>query len=127
MSSRSRSHSLRLGFMAVAVAGLLAGCAATPSTDSTIERGTDTVVIDVRTASEYASGHLEGAVNIDFQSPEFASRISDLDEELDYIVYCQSGNRSARAVAEMTDEGLSVQDAGGVDQAAQATDLEIVR
>ena len=127
MSSRSRSHSLRLGFMPVAVAGLLAGCAATPSTDSTIERGTDTVVIDVRTASEYASGHLEGAVNIDFQSPEFASRISDLDEELDYIVYCQSGNRSARAVAEMTDEGLSVQDAGGVDQAAQATDLEIVR
>ncbi len=127
MSSRSRSRSLRLGFTAVAVAGLLAGCASTPATDSTIERGADTVVIDVRTASEYASGHLEGAVNIDFQSPEFASQISELDEELDYVVYCQSGNRSAQAVAEMTDEGLSVQDAGGVDQAAQATDLEIVR
>lgn len=126
MSPRSRSRALRLG-LAVVVAALLAGCAATPAADATIELGEDTVIVDVRTPTEYASGHLEDAVNIDFQSSEFASQISELDAELDYVVYCQTGNRSAQAASAMIAEGLSVQDAGGVEEAAGATGLEIVR
>lgn len=116
---------LRLGVV-VAAAGLLAGCAATPPADSSIELGPDTVVVDVRTPGEYASGHLEDAVSIDFSSSEFASRISELDEDLVYVVYCQTGNRSARAAAQMAATGLAIQDAGGIDDAARATGLEIV-
>ncbi|CDK01627.1 Phage shock protein (fragment) [Microbacterium sp. C448] len=126
MLPRRGLRSLGGGLALAAVAALLAGCAASPS-GAVVELGADTVVVDVRTPTEFASGHLEDAVNIDFQSSEFASQISELDEDLDYVVYCQTGNRSAQAVAQMKEQGLSVQDAGGVDEAAQATGLEIVR
>ena len=69
MSPRRGMRSLGRGLAIAAVAGLLAGCAAAPS-EPAIELGADTVVVDVRPPTEFASGHLEDAVNIDFQSPE---------------------------------------------------------
>lgn len=126
MLPRKAFRGLSLGIAVAVVGGLLAGCAATTS-GAPIELGPDTVVVDVRTPAEYASGHLEDAVNLDFQSSEFASQIARLDENVDYVVYCQSGNRSARAAAQMTEQGLSVQDAGGINDAAQATGLEVVQ
>ncbi len=92
-----------------------------------IAESDDTVVVDVRTPGEYAGGHLDGAVNIDLQSPEFDATISELDPGDEYIVYCQSGNRSAQAVAAMEAAGLNVQDAGGISEAEQATGLAVVR
>ena len=94
---------------------------------STIEVGDDTVVVDVRTPEEYASGHLEGAVNLDVQDPGFLAEVSELDPEADYVVYCRSGNRSAVAVSEMRDAGLDqVTDAGALQSAAGSTGLPIV-
>ena len=101
----------------------LSGCAGSPTS---IELGADTVIVDVRTPAEYATGHLDGAVNIDFQSPSFDDVVADLDSDADYVVYCQSGNRSAQAVSVMEDADLAVQDAGGIDEAAKATGLPVV-
>lgn len=103
----------------------VSGCA--PAAAPSIAVGTDTVVVDVRTPAEYADGHLEGAVNIDFQSTEFAAKVDDLDPDNEYVVYCASGNRSAQAVDAMQAAGLTVTDAGGISDAEQATGLEIVR
>ena len=61
----------------------------------------DFVVIDVRTPEEYADGHVEGAVNIDFYSPDFSDEIGKLDRSKTYLVYCRSGSRSAQAVSIM--------------------------
>lgn len=122
MLRRSLRGLVALG-AAIALSVAVSGCAAPAS----IELDDETVVIDVRTPSEYAGGHLNGALNIDLQSAEFGSAIADLDPDGEYVVYCQSGNRSAQAVAAMEQIGLAVQDAGGVDDAAQATGLEIVR
>ncbi len=122
MLRRSLRGLVALG-AAIALSVAVSGCAAPAS----IELDDETVVIDVRTPSEYAGGHLNGALNIDLQSAEFGSAIDDLDPDGEYVVYCQSGNRSAQAVAAMEQIGLAVQDAGGVDDAAQATGLEIVR
>lgn len=60
-----------------------------------------TVVIDVRTPEEYASGHLPKAQNIDFTGSDFAARIADLDKSATYAVYCRSGQRSAAAMKQM--------------------------
>lgn len=109
---------------AIAVMMTMSGCAAA---EPSIEVGADTVIVDVRTPAEYAGGHLDGAVNIDLQSSSFATEISQLDPDADYIAYCQSGNRSAQAVVVMQAEGLSVQDAGGISEAEEATGLPIVR
>ncbi|ODT22074.1 rhodanese-like domain-containing protein [Microbacterium sp. SCN 69-37] len=110
---------------ALALAVVMSGC--TAATPPSIAIGEDTVVVDVRTPAEYAGGHLEGAVNIDLQSAEFDATIAELDPDDEYVVYCQSGNRSAQAVTAMEAAGLEVQDAGGISEAEQATGLAIVQ
>ena len=104
----------------------LAACAA-PAAEPTIAVTADTVVVDVRTSGEYDAGHLEDAVNIDVQSPDFDSRIAELPKDGEYIVYCASGNRSASAAARMESLGFTnVIDAGGISEAGAATGLETV-
>lgn len=55
----------------------------------------DFVVVDVRDASEYAEGHIPGAINIPVAF--FASRSDKLDKKKTIIVYCNAGNRSYKA------------------------------
>jgi phage shock protein E len=74
----------------------------------------ENVVLDVRTPEEYAVGHLEGAENLSLESSDFEQQVADLDADASYVVYCQTGNRSARAAQEMRDAGLEVEDAGGI-------------
>lgn len=105
-----------------AAAGLVACSPAKP-----IDMSTVTAVIDVRTASEYAEGHLEGAINIDVQSASFATDVSQLDPSGTYVVYCRSGNRSKTAIDTMTGLGFSsLINGGGLQAAADATKLPIV-
>ena len=59
------------------------------------------VVLDVRTPAEFAGGHLPGAVNLDIQAHDFLTRLEGLDRGKSYLVYCRSGNRSAKAVQAM--------------------------
>lgn len=124
MSRSSRPRSLSIGIAVLALALGMSGCAASPAS---IELDADTVIVDVRTPGEYATGHLEGAVNIDFQSPSFDDAVAELDPDVDYVAYCQSGNRSSQAVAVMVAADLAVQDAGGIAEAAKATGLPVVR
>jgi rhodanese-related sulfurtransferase len=65
------------------------------------------MIIDVRTADEFKSGHLAGAVNIDYRSPDFKSNIDQLDRHKEYLIYCRSGVRSAGAMQIMLDLGFS--------------------
>lgn len=53
------------------------------------------VLIDVRSAAEYQSGHIPGARNIDYREIETA--MSDIDRMTHVVVYCQTGNRSGEA------------------------------
>lgn len=94
---------------------LLAGCS---SSDSSVENVSadafltaaaepGTVVVDVRTPGEYAAGHVDGAVNIDVESPDFATQIAALPKETQYAVYCRSGRRSALATDQMAAAGFT--------------------
>jgi len=62
------------------------------------------IVIDVRTPAEYEIGHIEGAVNIDIYSDDFMERISKLDKDKPYSIYCHSGVRSSEALRIMRNE-----------------------
>lgn len=66
----------------------------------------DFVIVDVRTPEEYADGHLENAINIDFYSPTFRDDINKLDKDKKYVIYCRSGNRSGQALTIMYDLGF---------------------
>ena len=53
------------------------------------------IIIDVRTAEEWKTGHLENAVNLEWQNIlELSSSIAK-DETI--YLYCRSGNRSGKA------------------------------
>lgn len=85
------------------------------------------MIIDVRTPAEYAGGHLDGALLIDVQSPDFASRIGELDRKGSYVVYCRSGARSGMAMQQMIDMGFAdVSNAGGVEDASASLGIAIV-
>ena len=64
-------------------------------------------VIDVRTPEEFDAGHLDGAVNIDYQAADFADRVEQLPREASYVVYCASGNRATGAVERMRELGFT--------------------
>lgn len=57
----------------------------------------EVIWIDVRTPAEFASGHVPGAVNIEFQ--EIGDRISAITTDKDAVInlYCKSGRRSSVA------------------------------
>ena len=74
---------------------------------SKIEDKTVTVV-DVRTAQEYQEGHLANALNINVESPDFASAIANLDKTKEYALYCRSGRRSTVAANEMAKAGFTL-------------------
>ena len=63
-------------------------------------------VLDVRSKAEYRAGHVDGAANIPFI--QLADRWRELDASRPLVVYCRSGNRSARACAYLRRRGLCV-------------------
>jgi rhodanese-related sulfurtransferase len=63
-------------------------------------------IIDVRTPAEYAEGHLDNAINIDFYAPGFREQLVALDRERPYVVYCRKGMRGAKAMSIMKETGF---------------------
>ena len=104
------------------VALAIAGCGgSSPAAVQTVDAANavgmldSRVVIDVRTAAEYDAGHIAGAQNIDVEAGDFASKISTLDKEASYLLYCRSGRRSAIAADKMAKAGFTdIVDGGGM-------------
>jgi rhodanese-related sulfurtransferase len=72
-----------------------------------LRRGTNAVVLDVRTQEEFVDGHLEGAVLLDYRAPDFAEKVAKLDKSKQYLVHCAAGGRSARACTKMESLGFT--------------------
>lgn len=66
----------------------------------------DFVILDVRTPEEFAEGHIENAVNIDFYADTFPDELDVLDRDKTYLIYCQSGGRSGSATRMMKELGF---------------------
>lgn len=82
------------------------------------------VLLDVRTAEEYDSGHLEGALNINWYDEDFSEQLISLDRSKTVYVYCKAGGRSAKAAALMREMGFDhvVNLEGGYDAFTPSTD-----
>ncbi len=66
-----------------------------------------TVILDVRTPAEFASGQLAGAVNNDVNAANLRSTVGAMAKDVPYAVYCHSGNRSGTALALMKGLGFT--------------------
>ena len=71
------------------------------------EKSVNQTIIDVRTPEEYNEGHIDGAVNINFNDENFKDKIEKLDKSKPVYVYCRSGKRSSAASAEMSKAGFN--------------------
>ena len=64
------------------------------------------VVLDVRTAAEFAEGHIQGAVLIDQGQSDFMEKAkATLPTDKTIAIYCRSGRRSANAAGRLADAG----------------------
>lgn len=71
------------------------------------------LVVDVRSPSEFSSGHYPGAVNHPVDKLE--TSLKKLDKNRALVVHCASGARSARAAQVLRAAGFTdVTDAGGL-------------
>lgn len=69
----------------------------------------DVAVLDVRTAEEYAAGHLPWASNCDWYAADFLDKVSAAyPMGTPLAVYCRSGRRSAEAAAKLARAGYKV-------------------
>ncbi len=74
-------------------------------------------VLDVRTASEYKSGHIKNALLADWNNPtQFKDRVRYIDKNQPVYVYCLSGARSAAAAEWLHANGYAsvIQLQGGI-------------
>jgi rhodanese-related sulfurtransferase len=69
------------------------------------------ILVDVRTAQEYARGHLPGAVNLPVD--DLRSRLGELPRDREIAVYCQVGQRGYLATRILRQAGLSAANLGG--------------
>lgn len=67
---------------------------------------TNVQIIDVRTAGEFADGHVKGAENADIQDKDFERIVSELDKDKPVYIYCRSGVRSAKAGKALEEMGF---------------------
>ena len=63
------------------------------------------LVLDVRSAEEFASGHVPAAINVSLQ---VATRIGELDPAREVVVYCERGTRAAKAAEVLRSAGFAV-------------------
>ncbi len=64
-------------------------------------------ILDVRTPDEFSKGHLQNALNYDWNGSEFAKQIAALDKSKPVFVYCLSGGRSSAAASKMRSDGYT--------------------
>jgi len=73
---------------------------------ATLIADSSVVVLDVRTATEFAEGHIQGAILIDQGQSDFVEKAkAALPKEKTVAVYCRSGRRSANAAGKLADVG----------------------
>ena len=107
---------------------LLVGCSKEDATDSfmvsgkikcsdieTIKSYDDYMIIDVRTPEEYAEGHLDNTINIEYQDIVEKLEEKKISKDTPIIVYCKSGGRSGQAFESLKQAGYThIYDLGAI-------------
>ena len=80
-----------------------------------MEKETDYIILDVRTAEEFAQKHIPGAINIPNETigSEELAELPDKNQLI--LVYCRSGNRSKQASEKLVALGyMKIYEFGGI-------------
>ena len=69
-------------------------------------RKPNTILIDLRTKSEYEQYHIEGAKNIPYD--ELIETMGKLSKKITYILYCERGGSSLMAAKDLSRKGYEI-------------------
>jgi len=87
--------------------------------------GMSFTIIDVRTEAEWNTGHLEGALHIEWQ--DILEISSDIPKDKEIYLYCRSGNRSGKATKILLDAGyINAKNAGSISEASKLLNTKII-
>ena len=87
---------------------------------------TNVVVLDVRTAAEFAEGHLERAILIDQGQSDFLEKAkATLPTDKTIAIYCRSGRRSANAAGRLAEVGYKCVNLKGGIMAWQGANMPV--
>lgn len=82
-------------------------------------------VIDVRSEAEWNTGHLEGALHIEWQ--DILQISPDIPKDKEIYLYCRSGNRSEKATKILLEAGyINAKNAGSITEASKLLDIDII-
>ena len=82
-------------------------------------------VIDVRSEAEWNTGHLEGALHIEWQ--DILQISPDIPKDKEIYLYCRSGNRSEKATKILLEAGyINAKNAGSIVKASKLLDIDII-
>ena len=93
-----------MGFLSIFFGGQ-----STSNLKSIIDEGA--YLVDVRTPSEFADGHVKGSVNIPLDT--IANNLQKFSNKKNIIVFCRSGNRSGQAKVILENNGIKNVTNGG--------------
>lgn len=71
-----------------------------------ISETTNAQILDVRTPEEFASEHIDNAVNINWLADDFVVNTAKLDKSKPVFIYCKSGARSTKAAIKLEELGF---------------------
>jgi len=81
-----------------------------------------TLIVDVRTAEEFAAGHFPGAINIPHEDIIQGIQKFNVGKDQTVLLYCRSGNRSGQAEGRLQSAGFSgAKNVGGLNALLAAT------
>jgi rhodanese-related sulfurtransferase len=82
-------------------------------------------VIDVRSETEWNTGHLEGALHIEWQ--DILQISPDISKDEQIYLYCRSGKRSEKATKILLEAGyINAKNAGSIVEASKLLDIDII-
>lgn len=88
---------------------LIAACAqntSKPISEVSQEELKNVVLVDVRTPEEYAEGHLDNSLNINWHDTDFAEQFDAISKDETIFLYCKMGGRSAKAQEKLISLGF---------------------
>jgi len=66
----------------------------------------DVVLLDLRTPGEYAEEHIQGSILAGYFSNDFNDKLSEMDRNKDYILYCKAGRVCQKVIKQMKSMGF---------------------
>ncbi len=64
-----------------------------------VASGAEMTILDIRSANDYATGHINGAVNLPWGTSALSDQVANIPQEGDVFIYCYSGQTAGQAVA----------------------------